>query len=92
MKYFSQKQLFGFARKIGIAWLLAVCFVLFSSNINAQNAGNLVIAEIAADPSSMTLTGGAEPYGEYFVICNRTTTNFNLNGFTVSDNSAFNLR
>ncbi len=88
MKNFSQKLFSGFARKIGIAWLPAVCFVvLFSSNINAQNAGDLVIAEIAADPSSAALTGGSEPYGEYFVICNRTTTNFNLNGFTVSDNS-----
>jgi len=36
MKYFSQKVLSGFARKIEIVSLMAICFALFSSNVSAQ--------------------------------------------------------
>lgn len=36
MRNFSQKVFSGFAGKIGIVSLMAICFALFSSNINAQ--------------------------------------------------------
>lgn len=54
--------------------------------VQAQAAGDLVIAEIGADPASAVITT-AEPHAEYFVICNRSATNYDLNGWMVTDSA-----
>lgn len=75
-------------KKLSFIALVVMCFVTFNLTVNAQAAGDIVFAEIAADPNSAVITTPAEPHAEYFVLCNRTTnTAFNLSGFTVADNS-----
>lgn len=76
-------------KELSFAALAVMCLATFNLTINAQNAGDIIFAEIAADPSSAVITTPSEPHAEYFVLCNRTTNSaFNLNGFTVTDNSA----
>lgn len=76
------KNKIGKTRIIIIA--LLSLFVAFS--VNAQAPGDLVIAEVMADPASGA--GLGEPANEYFVICNRSATTRDLNGWTVADNGS----
>lgn len=55
----------------------------------AQSPGDIVFAEIQADPPSGA--GLGEPANEYFVLCNRSGTGFNLSGWTVVDSSGIAL-
>ncbi|MDQ4123124.1 MAG: carboxypeptidase regulatory-like domain-containing protein [Acidobacteriota bacterium] len=80
---------FEILKHLKLAALTAFCFSLLSLNAFAQtpNPGDIVIAEIGADPPSGVITT-AEPHAEYFVLCNRTTTTFNLQNMTVTDNAS----
>ncbi len=67
--------------ELALFTLLTLFLTIFTVG---QVPGDLIIAEVMADPSSGA--GLGEPDNEYFVVCNRSGTDRNLNGWTAIDN------
>lgn len=103
MRNFSQKVFSGFAGKIGIVSLMAICFALFGSSVNSQKqfvsnskAGRQV--EISAPQVSTTIVisqfygGGGGTTGtyknDYIELHNVSSSPVSLNGLAIQYGSA----
>ena len=86
MRDFSQRVFSGFAGKIGIVSLMAICFALFNLNINAQTLlvnydFNAATTACTASPTSVA-TGVTSVYSASETTCTTTSG-------TVTDSQAF---
>lgn len=62
-------------------YLKLLVTVLIVGALQSQNVGDLVITEIMQNPSAVN-----DADGEYFEIFNTTTSDIDINGWTISDN------